>query len=160
MTEHLVNGVTIRPFEPERDSERIRAMVGEIWRGAEDALLEKDFGLIGGKPWSEWLSEAVLSYLKAGGTRSFVAEENGEVIGIDEARKRGTVGYNGVAREHQGRGIGSAMLDFVLSRMRAEGMDHASVIVADNEEHIPARRNYEKHGFRKLAGYYTMVRKL
>ena len=90
------------------------------------------------RPWSEWLAGSVLSYLKADGTRSFVAEHNEEVIGfcsyvIDEARSRGTVGYNGVARDQQGRGIGSAMLDFVLSGIRAEGMEYAGVIVADNE---------------------------
>ena len=165
MTEHRIGDITIRPFDAERDSERVRVIVGEIWGGGDDALIEKEFGVIGGRPWSEWMSQSVLSYLKADGTRSFVAERNGDVIGfcsyvIDDARKRGTVGYNGVARNHQGRGIGSAMLDFVMSRIRAEGMEYAAVIVADNEQHAPARRNYEKHGFHRLMGLYYMVQKL
>ena len=58
------------------------------------------------------------------------------------------------------KSVHSAMLDFVLSGIRAEGMEYAGVIVADNEEHLPARRNYEKHGFRKLTGYHYMVQKL
>ncbi len=165
MTEHHIADITIRPFDAERDAERVQVIVGEIWGGGDDALMEKEFGVIGGRPWSEWLSGSVLSYLKADGTRSFVAEQNGDVIGfcsyvIDEARSRGTVGYNGVARDQQGRGIGSAMLDFVLSGIRADGMEYAGVIVADNEEHLPARRNYEKHGFRRLTGYHCMVQKL
>jgi len=165
MTGDRLADIVIRPFDAERDAERIRVIVAEIWSGSEDALMEKEFGIIGGKPWSEWLSQSVLSYLKADGTRSFVAEHNGQVVGfcsyvIDEARSRGTVGYNGVAHDHQGRGIGSAMLDFVLSGMKAEGMKYAGVIVGDNEEHLPARRNYEKHGFRRLTGYQYMVQKL
>ena len=111
------------------------------------------------------MSQSVLAYLQADGARSFVAEMDGELAGfcsyvIDNARKRGTVGYNGVARRHQGMGIGSTMLDFVMSRIRAEGMEYAAVIVADNEEHAPARGNYEKHGFRKLMGLHYMVQKL
>ena len=165
MTEHRIGDITIRPFDAERDSERVQVIVGEIWGGGDDALIEKEFGVIGGRPWSEWLSQAVLAYLQADGARSFVAEQNGEVIGfcsyvIDDARKRGTVGYNGVARNHQGRGIGSAMLDFVMSGIRAEGMEYAVVIVADNEEHLPALRNYEKHGFRRFTGYHYMVQRL
>jgi len=165
VTEHRIADITIRPFDAERDAERVQVIVGEIWAGGDDAIMEKEFGVIGGRSWSEWVSQSVLSYLKADESRSFVAEHNGEVVGfcsyvIDEARSRGTVGYNGVARDQQGRGIGSAMLDFVLSGMRAEGMEYAGVIVADNEEHLPARRNYEKHGFRRLTGYQYMVQKL
>ena len=165
MTEHRIGDITIRPFDAERDSQRVQAIVGEIWGGGDDALMEKQYGVIGGRPWAEWMSESVLSYLKADGTRSFVAERNGELIGfcsyvIDEARQKGTVGYNGVALEHQGQRIGTAMLDFVMSRIRAEGMVYAAVIVADNEQHAPARRNYEKHGFHRLMGLYYMVQKL
>jgi ribosomal protein S18 acetylase RimI-like enzyme len=165
VTEHRTGDITIRPFDAQRDAGRVQAIVGEIWSGGDDALMEREFGVIGGRPWSEWMSQSVLSYLQAEGTTSFVAECDGQVIGfcsyvIDDARKRGTVGYNGVARNHQGRGIGSAMLDFVMSRFRAEGMEYAAVIVADNEEHAAARRNYEKHGFHRLMGLYYMVQKL
>jgi len=165
MAEHRLGEITIRPYDAQRDAERVKAIAGEIWGGGDDALMEKEFGVIGGRPWSDWISQSVLSYLEADGARSFVAERNGDVVGfcsyvIDEARSRGTVGYNGVALSHQGMGIGSAMLDFVLSRMRSEGMAYAAVIVADNEEHLPARRNYEKHGFRRLTGYHYMVQKL
>jgi len=165
MTEHRIDEIAIRPYEAQRHAERIKVIAGEIWGGGDDALMEKQFGVIGARPWSEWVSQSVLSYLQADGARSFVAEQNGEIVGfcsyvIDEARSRGTIGYNGVARSQQGRGIGSAMLDFVLARIRAEGMKYAGVLVADNEAHLPARRNYEKHGFCRLTGYHYMVQKL
>ena len=164
MGENLAAAVTIRPFDTQCDAERVREIVGEIWDGGDDCLMEKKFGIIGQKPWSEWLSQSVLSYLQADEARSFVAERDGEVVGfcsyvLDQARRRGTVGYNGVARNHQRLGIGAAMLDFVLSGMKADGMDYASVIVGDNEQHLPARRNYETHGFSRLTGYHYMVQK-
>lgn len=165
MTENQIGEITIRGYDAQRDAEQIKLITGEIWVGGNDALMEKKFGIIGGKSWSEWISQSVLAYFQADGTRGFVAEKNGEVVGfcsyvIDEKRSRGTVGYNGVARNHQGLGIGSAMLDFVLSRIKAEGMEYADVIVADNEEHIPALRNYEKHGFCRLTGSHHLVQKL
>lgn len=165
MTEYRVGDITLRPFDAARDAERIKAMVGEIWSGGTDALIEKKFGVIGGAPWAEWQSRDVLPYLQADGARSFVAEQGGEVVGfcsyvIDEARSRGTVGYNGVAPTHQGLGIGSAMMGFVMSRIKAEGMEYAGVIVADNEEHAPARRVYEKYGFKNILGFHYMIQKL
>lgn len=165
MTEDHTQDLTIRPFETQRDAERVREIVGEIWAGGDDALMEQQFGVIGDRPWAAWLSDAVLAYLQAEGARSFVAEESGAVVGfcsyvIDEARSRGTVGYNGVCLNHQGRGIGSAMMSFVMERIRAEDMTYAAVIVADNAAHAPARRIYAKHGFRRLTGYHYLVQEL
>ena len=153
MNERLVDDVTIRDFEPQRDEAVVGVMVGEVWSGGNDDLMEEQFGVVGDRPWQEWMAESVLAYLKAEGARSFVAEKDGEVVGfcsyvVDEGRGLGTVGYNGVARKWQGRGIGSAMLGFVLERIKGEGMEYGAVIVADNEQHGPARHNYEKHGFR------------
>ena len=119
----------------------------------------------GGQPWGEWTSAAVLRYIGDPECRAFVAEQEGEILGfcsyvIDEGRRRGTVGYNGVDRAHQGLGIGTALLDFVMERFRAERMEYAGVIVMDNEAHAPARRNYEKHGFAPLAGFHYLFQKL
>ncbi len=165
MTEIHIDGITIRAFDAEQDSETVQMIVSEIWGGGDDALMEKEYGIIGGKPWGEWMSQSVLSYLKDEGTRSFIAEKNGEVIGfcsyvIDEGRSRGTVGYNGVARKYQGQGFGRTMLDFVMAGIRSEGVEYAAVIVADNDEHAPARRNYVNHGFHNIMGLQYMVQKL
>ena len=164
MTETVINDITIRKFDPDRDAPAVGAIVSEIWIGGDDALMEQQFGIIAGKPWGEWMSQSVLGYLKADGARSFVAEKQGDIVGfcsyvIDQQRSRGTVGYNGVALRCQGQGIGSAMLDFVLKRIKNEGMEYCAVIVAENEQHAPARHNYQKHGFRPLMGLQYMVQK-
>lgn len=155
----------IRPFDAERDTPIVREIVSEIWVGGNDALMEQEYGIIGGRPWGEWMSESVLAYLNDDGTRSFIAEKDDEVVGfcsyvIDEGRSLGTVGYNGVAKKRQGERIGTAMLDFVMDCFNKEGMQFAAVIVAQNDEHIPARKNYEKHGFHNIMGLQYMVQKL
>ena len=165
MSEHRGGDLAIRPFNTQRDSERVREIVGEVWEGGSGALMEQEYGIIGRRPWRAWLSDAILAYFRPEEARSFVAETNGKVVGfcsyvIDHARKCGTVGYNAVALRHQGMGIGSTMMGFVMDRMRAEDMEYASVLVADNQAHAPARRIYEKHGFHRLTGYHEMVRKL
>lgn len=157
--------ITIRPFDSGGDADAIRQIVGAVWAGGRGALMEKEYGVIGGRPWSEWQSEDVLAYLRPDRTRSFVAEKSGAVVGfcsyvIDTARKCGTVGYNAVAPSHQGMGIGSMMMEFVMDRIRAEDMEYALVLVADNEAHAPARRIYEKVGFHRLTGYHELVQKL
>jgi len=165
MSERLTDEITLRPYNPDKDAKRVAEIVGEIWGGGGDATMEKLFGEIGGKPWAEWTSASVLSYLAGDDAKAFVTQQNGEIIGfcsyvVDKARSLGTVGYNGVAKSHQGLGVGSKMLDYVLAAMRSEGLEYAGVIVMGNEEHLPARRNYESHGFRKILENYYMVQKL
>jgi len=165
MTKTSERDITIRPFEEVRDARRLREIVGEIWAGGSGALMEKQYGVVGGRPWAYWLSNSILEYFRADECRSFVVEKNGEVAAfysyvIDKARSVGTVGYNGVAKGHQGTGIGSLMMDRVMDGFRSEEMEYATVLVADNEEHVPALRNYEKHGFHRLTGYHELVQKL
>jgi ribosomal protein S18 acetylase RimI-like enzyme len=165
MNEAFIEGFTIRTYEPDRDATEISRIVADIWQGGNDALMEQQFGVIGEKPWGHWTARSVLNYLTEDQTESFVVESQQGVAGftsyvIDQARSSGTVGYNGVAREHQGKGLGTAMLAFVMDRIKAAGMVYAEVIVADNDEHAPARHNYEKYGFRDLLGLHLMVQKL
>ncbi|NJM76727.1 MAG: GNAT family N-acetyltransferase [Acaryochloridaceae cyanobacterium RU_4_10] len=47
----------------------------------------------------------------------------------------------------QGRGIGSALIEFALKQMQAAGMSVAMVETAGDPGHAPARHTYEKAGF-------------
>ncbi len=55
-----------------------------------------------------------------------------------------------VAPEAQGGGIGGGLNAFALDRLREWGMVHAIVGTGDDPGHAPARRSYEKVGFRPL----------
>ena len=165
MSEYRVDELTIQPFDVEKDAEVLRRIVAEVFGGGFGALMEQEFGVIGGRPWGEWQADNILAYFAPDETRSFVVRKDDEIVGfcsyvIDPARKCGQVGYNAVAREHQGKGIGSAMMKFVMDRFQAEGMEYAMVLVSDNAEHAPALRVYEKFGFQRITGYHEMLQKL
>ena len=53
--------------------------------------------------------------------------------------------------EHQNRGIGTALNDLALTKMRDAGMTLAVVNTGGDPGHAPARRTYEKAGFTGLS---------
>ena len=52
--------------------------------------------------------------------------------------------------DHQRGGIGTALTEFALDRMRDAGMSVAMVETGGDSGHAPARHTYEKMGFRLL----------
>jgi GNAT superfamily N-acetyltransferase len=58
--------------------------------------------------------------------------------------------------EYQNRGIGTALNKFVLEKMKESGMKLAVVATGGDPGHAPARRAYEKAGYRAFPGvrYY------
>jgi GNAT superfamily N-acetyltransferase len=82
----------------------------------------------------------------------YVAEFDGVVHGfvsvrLDAGRKVGEIGLNAVHPEHAGRGVGAAMYDFAVARMKDAGMRVATVATGGDPSHAPARRAYAKAGF-------------
>ena len=68
----------------------------------------------------------------------------------------GEVGNNAVAPQYQRRGIATKLLRKVLETFREEGMEYAYVGTLEND--VPARRLYEKVGFKELCRsiHYSM----
>ena len=86
--------------------------------------------------------------------RAYVAVLDGTVVGfvsyrILEGTKCGVVSLNAVDPEYRGMGIAPQMYNFVLEKMREEGMLYAKVHTGLDDGHIPARRAYQKVGFEK-----------
>ena len=86
--------------------------------------------------------------------RGYVALLDGKVVGyisyhIHEETKTGEIVGNAVSAEARGMGIGPKMYQFVLDKMREEGMIFARVHTGLDDGHAPARRAYEKAGFEK-----------
>ena len=81
-----------------------------------------------------------------------VAELEGAVVGfvslqLNADRLVGEIGLNAVHPGHAGKGIGTALYEFALERMRAAGMRVATVATGGDPSHAPARRAYAKAGF-------------
>lgn len=94
-----------------------------------------------------------------------VAEVSGSVVGfvaiqLDHETRVGEIGLNAVHPGHAGRGIGTAMYDFALSRMKAAGRRAANVATGGEAGHAPARRAFEKAGFTVQIPSVWLVRKL
>lgn len=110
---------------------------------------------------------ALLASLLAPGSgwEVHVAEASGVVAGFvavrfDRERQAGEIGLNAVHPVHAGQGIGTAMYNFAVERMKAEGMRVATVGTGGDESHAPARRAYAKAGFTRQIPSVWMCRKL
>jgi GNAT superfamily N-acetyltransferase len=86
------------------------------------------------------------------GWEVYVAEQAGIVVGfvsvqLNQDTTIGEIGLNAVHPDWAGAGIGTAMYDFAVERMRQAGMRAAAVSTGGDPSHAPARRAYEKAGF-------------
>ena len=86
--------------------------------------------------------------------RGYVALVDGKVAGfisyrVEKEKGLGEILANAVSGEFRGMGIGHKMYEFVLAKMREEGMKYATVSTGLDDGHAPARRAYEKMGFSK-----------
>ncbi len=147
------------------DLGRVSEIVKKIWGMGGDSLMEKRFGLIGNRPWQEWINTDILNYIKGKVEFFLVAELKQRVVGfatyrLDHGRKVGTVGYNGVDPDYGGKGIGTRLVTSVLDLMRKDGMVYAQVVTGFNEGHKPARKMYEKSGFKPLSKTISYAMKL
>ncbi len=100
---------------------------------AQSALL--DSLLAPGSSWEVYLTEV------AGTVVGFVA------IQLNRATQVGEIGLNAVHPDYAGQGIGTALYEFALSRMKESGMRAATVATGGDASHAPARRAYRKAGF-------------
>ena len=100
-------------------------------------------------PWSRELFEAELKRELA---RYFVAEDEGKVagyLGYWEAPQEAHIINLAVSPGHRNRGIGQNMLEYCMEFARKRGAQLATLEV--RESNGPARRMYEKCGFRFVA---------
>jgi GNAT superfamily N-acetyltransferase len=87
----------------------------------------------------------------------WVAERDGAVIGwvaaiLHRDERMGEVHMVAVEPDHQGHGIGTELTDVATDWMREAGMTHAVILTGGDAGHAPARRTYEKAGYRPFPG--------
>jgi len=160
---NLMQGLLVRRIE-ERDYETVIKIAVDVWSTRSDEyLIEEKYGiqLLDRKTRDNRFAEIIKNMLKQP-ENVLVSEVGGEVVGfisfsIDQDAKIGTIGYNAVKEEYRKRGIGSNQLARVLEIFRQRGMRFARVYVWLDEQHAPARRMYEKYGFKPLVEHATLV---
>jgi len=106
--------------------------------------------------WREDQRLAVMEVCASQETRVWVAEVNGEPVGFvstgvfDSERSMGEISMLAVDPDHQSGGIGTALTEFALDRLKEAGMRVALVETGGDPGHAPARRTYERAGFTLL----------
>jgi ribosomal protein S18 acetylase RimI-like enzyme len=109
--------------------------------------------------WPDWRTsqrEAIETVCTDGDqTIVWVAEWDGRAVGflayqLDFKEKVGEVQFLAVHPDYQNRGIGTALNDFALQKMKDSGMSMAKVDTGGDPSHAPARRSYEKAGYTAL----------
>jgi GNAT superfamily N-acetyltransferase len=110
--------------------------------------------------------ELLVSQLAAdSGWEVHAAEAGGEIVGFVSVRCNretlvGEIGLNAVHPAHAGKGIGTAMYELAIARMKEAGMRVATVGTGGDASHAPARQAYRKAGFTAEIPSLWMFRKL
>lgn len=146
---------SIRNFE-EADFNRENPLTAEAWRGIfegyraqlGDAFYETFYPNWQDRKYNEF--GASMKRNAEAGRAVTIVDRDGRIAAMGSYTVRGSVGVvvsNAVHPELRGRGIGHAMYDELLRRMRAEGLRYAEVTTGGDEAHTGARRAYQAAGF-------------
>jgi ribosomal protein S18 acetylase RimI-like enzyme len=103
--------------------------------------------------WREDQRRAVEDVCAAKEGRVWVAEVGASAVGFvaielhHPQRSMGEISMLAVDPDHQGGGIGTALTEFALDRLKEAGMMVAMVETGGDPGHAAARRKYEKAGY-------------
>ena len=145
----------IRPFE-DRDAEAVIDLSLRTWApvfASLEGVLGPDIFRRLHPDWREDQRRAVREVCAEKKGRVWVAEVEGATVGFvatevfDPGRNMGEVSMLGVDPDYQGDGIGTALTEFALDRLKDAGMKVAMVETGGDPGHAAARRTYEKSGF-------------
>ena len=114
--------------------------------------------------WKKSQAEGVESVCRNDKMDVWVAEVEGRVVGyiayeLHESDQSGEVMLLAVHPDYQNDGIGTALNEHALDKMREAGMRLAVVGTGGDDSHAPARRCYEKAGYTglPLVRYYQKL---
>lgn len=161
----MADEVTLRTAREEDLPRLVEILVAAFDRITVHYELERRYGELGGRTWREWKGKELSDFWARSPGQIVVAELGGEPVGftsymLDRARGVGEIGNNGVLAAHRNGGIGARLYARALEIFRAEGMRLAVVTTGLDDDYAPARRAYEKNGFRPLRRMVQYIREL
>lgn len=154
-TNDFQSSIVVRPAVPDDLSQLEtvrRAAFAPIFDSFRSILGEKIYAFAQARE-DEAQGELLTSLLAAESEWEVYAVEMGRaVVGfvsvqLNQNTQVGEIGLNAVHPDCSGKGIGTAMYDFAVERMKEAGMKVATVATGGDPSHAPARRAYEKAGF-------------
>ena len=149
----LEDGMVIRPYVP-ADAETVVDLGLRAWApvfASIEAALGPAIYRALYPDWRAGQRKAIEEVLAT--QRVWVAEaQDGTPVGfvslvLHEKDSTGEVYMLAVDPNHQRKGIGSALTDYAVGRMREAGMGVAMINTGGDAGHAPARRAYERAGF-------------
>lgn len=145
----------IRPFD-DRDGEAVVDLSLRAWAPVY-ASLERVWGSeIFGRLHPDWRKDqrrTVEEVCAGKHGRVWVADVDGTAVGFvavdvfDPKRSMGEISILAVDPDYRDSGVGTALTEFALDRLKEDGMKLAMVETGGDPGHAAARRTYEKAGF-------------
>jgi GNAT superfamily N-acetyltransferase len=146
----------IEPYNPHQLDAVIRLSLrawAPVFDSIQNALDADVYRAFYPDNWRVSQQKAVEDVCAAEDTNVWVAIASGSTVGfvavkLDSESSMGEIYMVAVDPDFQGHGIGSALIEFALAWMKDAGMSVAMVETGGDPGHAPARRTYEKLGFR------------
>ena len=144
----------IEPYNPHQLDAVIRLSL-RAWSPVFDSIQDAMNADLYRELYPDWRvsqQKAVEDVCAAEDTNVWVAIDADSTVGfvavkLDSESSMGEVYMVAVDPDFQGRGIGTALMEFALAWMKDSGMSVAMVETGGDPGHAPARRTYEKIGF-------------
>jgi mycothiol synthase len=152
-TPPALDGVTIRPFELERDANETHGVMAGAF---QDNLRRRPF-----ESFEEWEAHEI-NRKAFDPSLWFVAEADGRIVGAIVCPDYEDVGWIrqlGVERRWRGRGIGTALLLTAFAELERRGRRDVALVV-DSWNRTGARAVYERLGMREERTYSRFEKEL